>query len=62
MTLLEPRLSPDPQRAHDPWSVPLVCDARVTEAIGTHLREHYYDDYAMILFSSDVGVLRPEKF
>ena len=33
--------------------VEVICDA---------LRAHYYDHYAMILFMSEVGVLRPEKF
>jgi nitrogen regulatory protein PII len=42
--------------------VEVMCDARVSEVITTHLREHYYDNYAMILFLSDVEVLRPEKF
>lgn len=40
----------------------VVCDAATADAIMAHLREHYYNDYAMIVFSSDVGVLRPEKF
>lgn len=30
--------------------------------IADHLQQHYYDDYAMILFVGDVEVLRPEKF
>ena len=40
----------------------VVCDAEKAGAIATYLQEHYYDDYAMILFVSDVKVLRPEKF
>lgn len=42
--------------------IEVICDARVAERITRHLREHYYDDYAMILFTSDVEVLRPGKF
>ncbi len=42
--------------------IEVVCDAPTAEAIAVHLRAHYYDHYAMILFMSDVGVLRPEKF
>jgi nitrogen regulatory protein PII len=38
--------------------VELVCDDDLIE----YLREQYYDNYAMILFVSDVEVLRPEKF
>lgn len=42
--------------------VEVVCDAAVVEAIAAHLQARYYDDYGMILFVSDVSVLRPEKF
>jgi nitrogen regulatory protein PII len=42
--------------------IEVVCDDRTAEAIAAHLRAHYYDHYAMILFMSAVGVLRPEKF
>lgn len=42
--------------------VEVVCDAAVAERIASWLREHYYRDYAMILFLQDVEVLRPEKF
>jgi hypothetical protein len=42
--------------------IEVVCDAPTADAIAGHLRAHYYDHYAMILFMSEVGVLRPEKF
>lgn len=42
--------------------IEVVCDAPTAQAIAAHLRAHYYDHYAMILFMSEVGVLRPEKF
>lgn len=42
--------------------IEVVCDAPTAAAIATDLRAHYYDHYAMILFMSEVGVLRPEKF
>ena len=42
--------------------VEVVCDAAIADAIAEHLKAYYYADYAMILFFSDVGVLRPEKF
>lgn len=42
--------------------VEVVCDEPTAEAIAAHLRRHYYDHYAMILYLGDVGVLRPEKF
>ena len=40
----------------------IVCDAEKAAVIAAHLKAHYYDDYAMILFVSDIKVLRPEKF
>jgi hypothetical protein len=30
--------------------------------VAAHLRDRYYDHYAMILYLQDVSVLRPEKF
>ena len=42
--------------------IEVVCKEEVAQRIARHLREHYYNDYAMILFESDVRVLRPEKF
>jgi hypothetical protein len=40
----------------------VVCKEEVARRISRHLRDNYYNDYAMILFESDVRVLRPEKF
>ena len=40
----------------------IVCDTEKAAVIAAHLKAHYYDDYAMILFVSDIKVLRPEKF
>lgn len=42
--------------------IEVVCDANTADAIATHLRARYYDHYAMIMFMSEVRVLRPEKF
>lgn len=42
--------------------VEVVCDAATAAAMGAHLKDRYYDHYAMILFIGDVDVLRPEKF
>jgi nitrogen regulatory protein PII len=42
--------------------IEVVCDAATAEAIAEHLQARYYDNYAMILFMTDVVVLRPEKF
>lgn len=40
----------------------VICDAATADAIAAHLAEKYYADYAMIVFVSDVVVLRPHKF
>lgn len=40
----------------------VACDGRTADAIAAHLQAHYYDNYAMVLFMSDIEVLRPEKF
>lgn len=40
----------------------VVCDDATADSIAAYLQENYYADYAMILFLSDVEVLRPEKF
>lgn len=42
--------------------VEIVCDEATAAAIADHLQSRYYQDYAMILFVSEVAVLRPEKF
>lgn len=42
--------------------IEVVCSDDVAERIAKHLRQKYYDDYAMIIFESDVRVLRPDKF
>lgn len=42
--------------------IEIVCDAPTADAISAHLQARYYDDYGMILFVSDIMVLRAEKF
>ena len=42
--------------------VEVVCTAACAHTIAEALRKEYSDNYAMILFMSDVEVLRPEKF
>ncbi|ULQ47027.1 hypothetical protein JN531_001790 [Flagellatimonas centrodinii] len=39
-----------------------LCDSATADAIAMHLRDHYYDHFAMIIFISDVQVLRSDKF
>jgi hypothetical protein len=40
----------------------IVCSQETAARIGEHLRQHYYQHYAMIALMSEVHVLRPEKF
>lgn len=42
--------------------VEVVCTKELADAIAQRLRVKYYDHYAMIIFESDVRVLRPDKF
>jgi hypothetical protein len=42
--------------------VEVVCTEETAHAIADHLRARYYANYAMILYLSDVEVLRPGKF
>ncbi len=42
--------------------VEVVCDAPMAAKISDRMQERFYRDYAMVLFMSDVEVLRPEKF
>ena len=55
-------------RRQSDWSqegnirIEMVCEPALAELVAQHLRERYYDHYAMILFLQDVSVLRPEKF
>jgi len=40
----------------------IICDAATAEAIVAHLRDRYFANYAVTVFTADIGVLRPEKF
>jgi nitrogen regulatory protein PII len=40
----------------------IICSQKVANRIAEHLQETYYDNYAMVTFSTDVEVLRAEKF
>ncbi len=42
--------------------VEVVCSSNTAETITAHLKQHYYKNYAMIVYSLDVSVSRPEKF
>lgn len=42
--------------------VEVICSDQLAVEIGDHLREKYYDDFAMVFFESDIRVLRSSKF
>ena len=42
--------------------IEVLCDAGTAHAIGAALRERYYENYSMVMYLSEVEVLRPEKF
>lgn len=42
--------------------VETICEAAIADAIIEHLTRTYYADYAMVVYLTDVDVLRPEKF
>ena len=42
--------------------IEVVCSGDLADTISAYVRDKYYEDYAMILFESDVRVLRHGKF
>jgi hypothetical protein len=40
----------------------VICDATVAEPLARHVLERYAPNYAVTLFTADVGVFRPQKF
>lgn len=42
--------------------VEIVCGSDEAEKVMLHIREQYYENYAMISFVSDVEVMRGDKF
>jgi nitrogen regulatory protein PII len=42
--------------------IEVVCSSEMADKIAECLRKKYYDHYAMILFESDIRVLRSGKF
>jgi len=39
-----------------------ICSAEVAAKVSKELEAKFYRDYAMVLYSYDVNVLRPDKF
>ena len=42
--------------------IEIICSDELAENICTFLNEHYYNNYAMVVFESEVSVLREDKF
>ncbi len=42
--------------------VEVICSHELAQQIADHLQETYYDNHAMVTYSSDIDVLRPAKF
>ena len=42
--------------------IEVICDESTAETIALYMKEHYYSNYAMIMFQHEVDVFRSEKF
>ncbi len=67
-TVTDARGSGDRGRRGGRWStssnvrIEVVCQEDVAERIKAHVHEKYFNDYAMILFETDISTVRPDKF
>ncbi|MCG8368905.1 MAG: transcriptional regulator [Proteobacteria bacterium] len=42
--------------------IEVICTGELAATIAGHLHENYYNNYAMVVYQSDVSVLREGKF
>ena len=42
--------------------IEVICSVELAGRIEEHMQQFYYENYAMVLFETNVSVLRPEKF
>lgn len=42
--------------------IEVICSVDLARQIEEHMQKFYYENYAMVLFETNVSVLRPEKF
>lgn len=42
--------------------IEIICTRDTAESISAYLKEKYYADYAMVIFSAEIKVLRQDKF
>jgi hypothetical protein len=40
----------------------VVCDAAIADAIASHLLATYSANYSLVLYFSDVSVVRPDRY
>jgi hypothetical protein len=40
----------------------VICDAAIAERLAAHVLATYAPNYAVTMFTADVGVFRPQKF
>jgi len=42
--------------------IEVLCNPGLAEKIAVQVQDLYYENYAMVLFTADISVLRPNKF
>lgn len=42
--------------------IQVICSEKTAHTLSQFLFDHYYENYAMVIYIADVEVLRPEKF
>jgi hypothetical protein len=42
--------------------IEIICNESTANAICEHCQKNYYPNYAMVIFTSDIQVLRSDKF
>ncbi len=42
--------------------IEIICNDSTAQAICEHCQKNYYSNYAMVVFTSDIKVLRSDKF
>ncbi len=40
----------------------VICDEQVAKTIAQHVTTKYFEHYAMVIFTSDIEVVRPGKY
>jgi nitrogen regulatory protein PII len=67
-TIVDSRGSGDHGLRNADWSqnqnirIEIICNDTTAQLIIDHLQKIYYANYAMVVFTNDIKVLRPEKF